>query len=467
MKRRYLIFIVLIMVLLAAPLILMPDFGSNWTTETTELAGIPTLRNEDGSLNMSFLSDAGAYFEDHFAFRPELITASSKLDAALFGTSSTDQVITGKKGWLYYSGTLKDHQRTNTLTDRQAFNIIHNLKMINNYYKAAGIDFVLTIAPDKCSLYPEYLPYYIVAGEGESNADILKQMLSEAGIAYADMFEAFENDERILYYRTDTHWNELGAALAFKTLTETMGKSDITDYDRIPYTLEKVHSGDLAEMLWPEAVKLEEDAVFDLEKTWEYTETVEDNMDDFFITENPSAGGSIYIFRDSFGSALVPYFAQDFGKVVFSRLAPYNITDPFRYETETVIIEKAERNILSLAKDVPAMPSISANIAADSQIETRTTCTISESGGYYVISGAIDPDVFTDDTGIYVETEFSDGQTKTYEAFYLTGENAKGATWDYLYRVNIVKKDGMQPARVRVIISHEGEYVCVCGKSEM
>ena len=38
MDRKYLIFIVLIMALLAAPLVLMPVFGSSWTTETTELA---------------------------------------------------------------------------------------------------------------------------------------------------------------------------------------------------------------------------------------------------------------------------------------------------------------------------------------------------------------------------------------------------------------------------------------------
>ncbi len=465
--KRYLFFIVMIMALLAAPLVLMPAFDGGWTTETTELAEAPKLLNEEGTVNVSFLSDAGAYFEDHFAFRPQLITANSKLTANVFGTSSTDQVITGKEGWLYYSGTLKDYQRTKTLTERQVFNIIHNLSIINNYYKAAGIDFVITFAPDKASLYPEYLPYYIAAGEGISNADILKPLLEEAGITYADMFEAFENDERVLYYRTDTHWNALGAALAYKTLAEAAGKTDITDYDQIPYAMENTHSGDLAEMLWPEAVEPEEDAVFELESHWEYTEPVEDNMDDYFITENPSADGSLYMFRDSFGSALVPYFAHDYGKVVFSRLTPYNITDPFRYETDTVILEKAERNILSLAKEAPAMPSVSANIDADSTIETRTTCSTNESGGYYVVSGAIDPDYFTDDTQIYVEVEFSDAQKKTYEAFYLTGENAKGATWDYLYRVNIVKKDGVQLTHVNVIISFEGEYVCVCERSEI
>ena len=37
----------------------------------------PELTKKDGSVNFSYLTDLGGYYEKHFAFRPEMITADA------------------------------------------------------------------------------------------------------------------------------------------------------------------------------------------------------------------------------------------------------------------------------------------------------------------------------------------------------------------------------------------------------
>ena len=43
----------------------------------------PELTKKDGSFNFSYLTDLGGYYEKHFAFRPEMITADATVQAPL------------------------------------------------------------------------------------------------------------------------------------------------------------------------------------------------------------------------------------------------------------------------------------------------------------------------------------------------------------------------------------------------
>ena len=61
--------------------------------------------------------------------------------------------------------------------------------------------------------------------------------------------------------------------------------------------------------------------------------------------------GSLLIFRDSFGSALIPYFSASFRDVRYERAMPYRIDLLARNPADAVIIEIAERNIPLLLPD--------------------------------------------------------------------------------------------------------------------
>ena len=63
--------------------------------ENRPLARLTSLWGRDG-LNLSFPVEFDAYFEDHFGFREEMVTAFHGLTMALFGDTLNEKVIVGK-----------------------------------------------------------------------------------------------------------------------------------------------------------------------------------------------------------------------------------------------------------------------------------------------------------------------------------------------------------------------------------
>jgi hypothetical protein len=70
------------------------------------------------------------------------------------------------------------------------------------------MDFLLTITPNKNTLYPEHMPYYkdYPVG-GEHNAIRLAEDLSRQDVRYLDLFRLFGAEEEVLYLKRDSHWN--------------------------------------------------------------------------------------------------------------------------------------------------------------------------------------------------------------------------------------------------------------------
>lgn len=198
MKKKNLIYIILVLLLLLFPLVGMPFLGSEWSSETTALAEAPKLKTEDGKLNTAYISDAGRYFEDHFALRSDMITANSLLQAKLFGTSASSKITVGSDGWLYFNGDLNDFQGQNLMKERELINIAHNLKLMQDYYSLLGKNMLFTIAPNKSSLYPEHMPSNIIKSQETGNAERLIPYLEEQEIHYVNLFDLFEEQDECL-----------------------------------------------------------------------------------------------------------------------------------------------------------------------------------------------------------------------------------------------------------------------------
>ena len=346
MKKRYLIYIILVWVILIIPFAGMTFWPTTTTSENTELAKWPKWK-EDGTWNQDYLEEAGEYFEDHFAFRQYFVTANALLKGNVFQTGATDQVIVGKDDWLYFGGTVNDYRGRNLLSEREMYNVIHNITLMQNYVQQNGSQFVLMVIPNKNTLYDEAMPYYVKPGD-TSNLERLTELLTERGVEFIDVKELFQNEEEVLYFHRDSHWNNKGAVLAYNALMEKLGREHET-YLNVPYELEKSHVGDIDEMLYPFGFELEEEYVYDKEFSFDYVNEVKDNMDAWIQTNNPQKDGSMLMYRDSFGESLLPFVADEIGQGYFSRLVPYNLTQIEELHPQYVVIEKVERNIQDFA----------------------------------------------------------------------------------------------------------------------
>lgn len=417
MKRTgAIVFIVAVFFVLLLPFAGMARWATTKTTENTPLAERPSFTTGEGQINVNYLSDWGTYFEDRFAFRPNLITANAKLYGKVFGQSTTNQVVLGKEGWLFYGGTLEDYQGTNLMSERDWFCLTQNLQLMQEYVESQGSGFLLTVAPNKNSLYGEYMPARFLPGKSK-NIDALAGKLREAGVPYVDLYALFRAQEEPLYFKKDSHWDNRGAVLAYRGLMEAMNKPHET-YLNVPWTQQDIHTGDLEEMLYPEAIVPETDYIYERKQT--FISSVEDYMENWIETENPDKQGTLLMYRDSFGESLTPLLAQEFGKGYFSRLVPYHLTQIEQYRPDFVVIERVERRLSSFAEEAPIMPAPQRENVSALTAKTDSVVKAEQEGSYLSVSGTVASDMIQDDTRLYLEVINQKGEKKTYQPFILS-----------------------------------------------
>lgn len=450
-KKYYMLYITIVLLILLIPFAGMSFWATDSAAENRELSEWPELAGEDG-WNVEFLSELGAYFEDHLAFRPQMLTVNACVWGKTVKSSTTDQVVIGREGWLYFGGTLDDYTGRDLLSERELYDVVHNLSLMRDYVEQNGGRFLLMIAPNKNTLYDEYMPYYYQEGD-TSNLERLQPLLEDAGIAYVDLVSAFEKEEKELYYKRDTHWNNEGAKLAYHTAMEQLGKSHET-YLNVPIQIRKDHIGDIDELLYPLAAEEEEAPYYDRTWDYQYVNEVEDHMDAWIETADGRKEGTLLMFRDSFGESLLPFFADEYQNAYFSRLVPYNMENVGQYQPDTVIVERTERKIAAFATEIPIMEGPVARQEPSLEIETNTTLDTRQDGSYLVISGKIDPEYMEDDTQIYVSvSDESRTQTTTYQAFYTLTTDGDGNGY-----LAYIKKESLPSNQVHInVIIQSGQ----------
>ncbi len=423
-KKGYLLYIIIVFAILLVPFLGMSFWATDRTTENTTLSEWPAFV-KDGKPNINYLEDMGNYFEDHFAFRLQMLTANALIWSKGFDTSTTDQVVTGKDDWLYFSGTMDDYTGRDLLSDRELKAIVHNLSLMDSYVDFCGGRLIVTVAPNKNTLYNSAMPYYYQKGE-TSNLERLVPLLEEAGIEYVDLTETFQNEDEVLYFKRDSHWNNKGALLAYNAVMDAMGREHET-YANVPTVTEKDHIGDIDEILYPLAAEPEENIYYSKDWGFDYVNDVTDNMDEWIETVNPDKDGTLLMYRDSFGESILPFFADEYNKAYFSRLVPYNMENLIQYQPDTVIVERVERQIDAFATEIPVMESPKVENIRPLEIKTDTSLKTEQNGSYLVISGTVDQKYVNEDTQIYVAVSSEDrSRISTYDAFYTLTNSGDG-----------------------------------------
>lgn len=425
---RY-IFITAVIAACLVPSAGMLIFGESQPAANEILAQRPALTDDEGKFNKDITDDITDYIADRFAFRQQFITAYAKLQADVFGVSAADKVLLGKSDgesrWLYYSNTKDDWLRRNVISAAQADDIARTLALMQEYAVSQGAQLVFTVAPDKNSIYPEYMPDLGEASGDVKNIKRLVAALENEGVTYADLTSALhemsdKGRDQPIYYRLDSHWTALGAAAGFKTIAESMGIS-YHDWLDEKYSYEKVHKGDLYEMLYPAGKELDYDAVFERRHSFAYLQEAIDDagasvyepsgirygddgappydsirIDTYKEDSAADVSASLLMFRDSFGNALYPFMADAFERATFSRQTPYRMDWLAGGVYNYCVIEIVERNIPDLLTKAPVMPApqrgASAAVGGTTVSENDINMSLDDNCdivGYVKVSGVI------------------------------------------------------------------------------
>ena len=387
------IFIICFIFLCAVPGALAPFVQSGATKE--ELSSFPDFI-EDGKYNFDFFREFDTWFSEHFAFRAQLVTVRSLMIGKLLKTSADADVILGSNDMLYYTPTADDYLDTDLLSDAAIADLGHTLRLIKAHCEANGAAFVFTMAPDKPSVYPEYMPKNFRISGDEGNAERLAKELAADNI-YCNLIEELNkvkgNVSEPIWHTTDSHWNNISALAARNAIVKMLpdtGRRDI--FKDVKWEKRLDWQGDLAEMLYPSAVPMDNQYYTDYDFTYR-TMGLFNGLDDPLIdTECDGVSGSLLMFRDSFGETLLPFMAETFGKAEFSRLVPYDLFDLSRFDA--VVMEMGERNLPIFYTMSPRIPAPAAQAPADAKALSADEFTVytEQAGNYTHVCGNLTED---------------------------------------------------------------------------
>ena len=455
MKKTWIFFIAACLLLCLIPSVGMLFFPTTKSSENKPMAEAPRLLTEEGKVNTAVFSQFETWFNQRIALRNQLLYADAVVQTNLFQESNVSGVIKGTDGWLYYTDTLDDYLGTDVMTDRELYNLANNFSLVEQYLQERSIDFLLTIAPNKNTLYGENMPYHksVIANEDHS-AVLLQPYLQAQNVNYLDLFGLFNQQEEVLYLKGDSHWNNKGAYLVFCSIMDEFALP-YTQYDQ-PQPTEN-QNGDLNRMLYGFYGPAEQDYAYDLAGNYRYEKEGTSVEDGWIITGNAQGSGTLLMFRDSFANNLIPFFSEQFATAYYSKGEP-NALEWYveSYTPDQVVIQKVERNIANYLNDPPVLtppqtqlPDQIAIAETDTQIHLENATSDMR---YYRISGAVDESRMAVDSQIVVRVG------DTYYRAYQTGENGFA-----LY----LKKEAVEGEEVKLQVYLVNGDSCVQATSQM
>ncbi len=276
-----------------------------------------------------------AYFQDHFAFRSRLVRWQAAFRLLVLRVSPSPTVIRGKDRWLFYAddGALEDYLNQSPLSAAELDEWAATLQHTHDWLTARGIAYLFVIAPDKHQVYPEFMPDTIRRTSTTSRTDqLVAHLRAKATVPVLDLRPAIlatKRDARI-YHRTDSHWNDLGALVGAQAILARVNEvtggtlpglapDDRRDFERRD---QRTPGLDLTTMLGLESWVNEDDIRLDRKRRGarvvEPATPDPDNIEGRLATEHvrrdlPRA----VVFRDSFGSALVPFLSEHFSRALY------------------------------------------------------------------------------------------------------------------------------------------------------
>jgi alginate O-acetyltransferase complex protein AlgJ len=330
-------------------------------TEKRKLAEFPELKWDQKS-TIKFPSQFESFFNDHFGLRDQLTQVYS-LYSIILKSSSNPKVLIGLDDWLFYvnpaeGNSLEDYRRNDPFTLEELKSWKIGLEAKHKWLKQQGIPYLFVVVPDKYSIYPEYMPEHIRQVGKQTRLDQLIEYMKDSEVTVLDLRPALlaAKQQGQLFYKTDTHWNDFGAAIAQYEIIRTIQKiyPNLTPikYSWQDFGLREYKSGDIANML--NISYFLKEMIPELHKALPICNKhivekhPEDQIKATFFTDCRIDAPRALIFRDSFFIALQPYISQYFAKTVYVWEWPdLNLLKKYlQYNRPEIVIEaRVERHL--------------------------------------------------------------------------------------------------------------------------
>lgn len=292
-------------------------------SERRELKQKPEL-NIDSLISGEFMKNFEDYTLDQFPMRDEFRTIKALSEFNIFGKLDVNKLYM-QDGYI----SKMEYPMNTAMLDHASncFNSVHDkfLKDADNIY--------LSIVPDK--------NYFLSQQDylGLDYNELVAYMQQKNSYAkYIDVFPTLSLED---YYKTDTHWRQEKITDTAKLLADNLGVTIPTDYKTNTATqdFKGVYNGQLPISIDSEDIKyLTNDIIDQMEvgsiftgtkyvrtQIYDFEKLEGKDKYDFFLSgpvaiqkivnKNATSDKELIVFRDSFGSSIIPLIAQGYKTV--------------------------------------------------------------------------------------------------------------------------------------------------------
>tara|TARA_Y100000589_G_scaffold294737_1_gene300626 strand:+ start:74 stop:1165 length:1092 start_codon:yes stop_codon:yes gene_type:complete len=332
--------------------------------------------------DINFRQDIPSQLDDYFndqAFMKDNFYMLYTRFKLFFGESISDDVTVGKNKWFYLGSpyskkfpNLISHSNQPLYKSESHVNNYINQKLtFKNFLKDKGIKYLFVIAPDKSTIYPEYLPDYAQDYQYKKSIfseKVSKKLLSVLGDSFLNLrdplLKAKENNPHFLYYLWDTHWNKRGANIAQAYITNRIAakfpeQTLNSNFFNLKITTNKIN-GDLAQFIG--ASHLKENTLYinsaspEISKCEKIDARGGPNPEVVVFYErvdykciSSASSLKVLLIRDSFSNDLIPYLSRRYGElfIVFEKPSLSRLEELITKIKPDIVVEQiVERDFL-------------------------------------------------------------------------------------------------------------------------
>lgn len=337
---------------------------------TVEIVEKP-IRNSTEPLNSAFLSmlilGIPILGSTGFYFMNKDIYSSHNFETRLVKRSNFEHGIgyslkwfKGKEDWLFlgnaYDNTIAKLKGALVPSKSEIISLRDKFTDIARTSAKYNTKVVLFIGPDKPTIYPEYLPEEVKPNSIRYLDFYLKELNTIANLTVYDptvILRSAKSPHNLLYWKSDTHWNQKGALVAFQGFTQLLNIPD----SKVNFVSRKSRKGDLIDMSQNQNLSYQTDYCYKIVfnntqldraklpcKIMEFGEIEE-------VTNNNAPDNRyVWIVGDSYSSLLRDYFNNTFKKVRYVGHWVDNLhtlpkeLDAADNKPDLIVIEKVERS---------------------------------------------------------------------------------------------------------------------------
>jgi hypothetical protein len=278
--------------------------------------------------------DTGRWFDDHLGFRQQLIHTHARAMIRLFGKSPSEKLILGREGWLFFGDkNAIDHYRgVAPLSDFELSRWQRVLEKRRDALAQRGVRYLLVLVPDKNLIYPEYMPENLPRATPVHPLDQLAHHMDEnSDVEVLDLRQALEEakPDRRLFHRTDSHWNDEGAFVAYSAMLDRLSPMlpvlDNQPRPEMKRETSEVPGLGLARIVgmayeFPEEVTTVQAVSPQSRIARKYRSRYKERLERLQPVAHGVEGSSYpraLMFRDSFANALIPYLSEHFERILY------------------------------------------------------------------------------------------------------------------------------------------------------